>query len=647
MFTIVPVMARVPLPQLSRYWLRCQLYPPTYLRHRPTASHTTRYYYDGPARRFLVSTTSGPAETASSAASGSTIAQKKAPLIKQLREKAKAQRATGKKGNAELQTVPGWELTVGIEIHAQLNTRHKLFSAVTTPLSSDEPNTHVSLFDLAIPGSQPVVQTEALIPAVRAALALNCKVQRVSRWDRKHYFWWDQPNGYQITQFYQPFAKGGHLTLYARDGIAGEDGEQISIGIQQIQMEQDTGKTLAGPDANQWIDFNRVGMPLIEIITKPEIHHPKTAAAFVRKVQSYLSAVDACVSGMEAGGLRADVNVSVRRTNESGTGIGPLGQRTEIKNLSSFKAVEDAIIAERDRQISVLEQGGTVLGETRGWTIGGTETTRLRGKEGEVDYRYMPDPDLAPLVINDAVVLKLKAELGCLPDAEFDWLLTQWRLKETDVMTLMQSEKLEYYYKVLEALGETSGSDKVTGDCAPLASNWVLHDLGRLTSERNSSASGAVEALDITPAGDSSRVPASHLAEIIYFLHKNKISKQVAKELLFSVFRGDLTKSSLDGYSSVRDAIDGEDLWLRQLSESEHADMAEEILAEEDHTLEKFFRPHFSQQKAYPQGHLMRLVGKMMKTGPLGQVDPQVSTLVLRRAIEARFEESSGSPGQS
>lgn len=205
-----------------------------------------------------------------------------------------------------------------------------------------------------------------------------------------------------------PFARDGSVTLYDHDGIAPEDGKSITIQIKQIQMEQDTAKTIQQPPDTSLLDFNRVSHPLIEIITLPQIHHPQTAAACVKKIQALLQAVNAVTTGMEMGGLRADVNVSVRpRNDKSGPheyyGIIGLGQRTEIKNLSSFKAVEDAIVAERDRQIDVLEAGGVIEGETRGWTLGSTETKKLRGKEGEVDYRYMPDPDLPPVIIGKVV----------------------------------------------------------------------------------------------------------------------------------------------------------------------------------------------------------------------------------------------------
>ena len=300
-----------------------------------------------------------------------------------------------------------WELTVGIEVHAELNTARKLFSGAATSVS-EPPNTHVALFDVAFPGTQPHFQKETLLPALRAAIAFQCEIQPKSSFDRKHYFYQDQPSGYQITQYYEPFAKNGKVTLYPHDfppGAAPQP-EPFDIGIKQIQMEQDTAKTIQQPPSTHLLDFNRVSHPLIEIITLPQIHDPVVAAVVVRKIQNILKSVNACTTGMEMGGLRADVNVSVRQRHEnlsesghSYSGISGLGQRTEIKNLASVKAVEDAIIAERDRQIDLLESGGTVEGETRGWTLGSKTTKRLRGKEGEIDYRYMPDPDIAPLII--------------------------------------------------------------------------------------------------------------------------------------------------------------------------------------------------------------------------------------------------------
>jgi aspartyl-tRNA(Asn)/glutamyl-tRNA(Gln) amidotransferase subunit B len=340
--------------------------------------------------------------------------QQDTPFRKLLKDSAKQQKkqhraAPALRDNARLEK---WELTVGIEVHAELNTARKLFSGAATSLGAT-PNSHVSLFDTAFPGSQPHFQKETLLPALRAALAFGCTIQPKSSFDRKHYFYQDQPAGYQITQYYEPFATDGHITLHPHDFPADATPAQapIKIGIKQVQMEQDTAKTVHQPPSTHLLDFNRVSHPLIEIITLPHIHDPLVAAACVRKIQTILKTVNACTAGMEMGGLRADVNVSVRersgRSDNSGhsySGVSGLGQRTEIKNLASVKAVEEAIIAERDRQIELLESGGLVQGETRGWTVGSKTTKRLRGKEGEIDYRYMPDPDIAPVFISEVVL---------------------------------------------------------------------------------------------------------------------------------------------------------------------------------------------------------------------------------------------------
>ena len=333
------------------------------------------------------------------------------PFRKQLKHEARRKREaqrlevaqgnirdTGKESNDS--TLRKWKLTVGLEIHAQLNTECKLFSDAKT-CEDGEPNSNIAVFDLAFPGTQPEFQKATLLPALRAALGLNCEIRQISHFDRKHYYYQDQPAGYQITQYYSPFAVNGNVAVYDHDGIASEDGGRVDVAIKQIQMEQDTAKSILQPPSTILLDFNRVGHPLVEIITQPYIHHPQTAAACVRKIQSTLQAVNAVTTGMELGGLRVDVNVSV-----SPEGSKVLGQRTEIKNLNSFKAVEEAIVAERDRQIAVLESGRSVEGETRGWTLGSTETKKLRGKEGEVDYRYMPDPDIAPLIIGQVSFIR-------------------------------------------------------------------------------------------------------------------------------------------------------------------------------------------------------------------------------------------------
>lgn len=552
------------------------------------------------------------------------------PFRKQLKDEARQAKKQGKtKSKGESQVVEGWELTIGIEIHAQLNTSRKLFSSATTSFN-DEPNSHVALFDVAMPGSQPLLQKEVLPPAIRAALALNCHVQRVSRFDRKHYFWWDQPSGYQITQYYEPLARNGHITLLARDGIASEDGESVTVGIKQIQLEQDTAKTLAQTGNVHWLDFNRVGVPLIEIITEPHMHYPRTAAVFVRKVQLLLNTVDSCVSGMETGGLRADVNVSVRRSGDS---TRELGTRTEIKNLSTIKAIEDAIIAERDRQIRELEAGGVIAGETRGWSLGSKETRRLRGKEGEVDYRYMPDPDIAPLVIGDDLVEHLRTSLAVLPDVETDRLVDELGLTSKDALSLIMLDmgaRVEYFYRVLDILDA-----KIRAECGPsapsdlksystLAGNWIIHELGRLTTYKAGPlASGE---LSFTPDGECTQVPASELSQLLYHLYRKHITGKVAKEIIVSVYLGEL-----DG--GVLQAIKANNLWFKEVSEQEYSALADAAVEGEEKLLRAFIK-----YDKFPQGKLMYLVGKMMRLGPTERIDPANAESVLRARVEAMRE---------
>ena len=547
------------------------------------------------------------------------------PFRKQLKDEAKKRKAEAapKISRGDNQRLEKWELTVGIEIHAQLNTARKLFSSATSSINN-APNTHVALFDLAIPGSQPIFQKETLIPAIRAALALNCKIQKKSKFDRKHYFHWDQPSGYQITQYYEPFAKDGYITLYAHDGIAKEDGEEIRIGIKQVQMEQDTAKTISQPGNVRLLDFNRVGLPLIEIITLPQIHHPSTAAALVRKVQILLNAVDACVLGMQYGGLRADVNVSVRRRDEEGegheyAGVKGLGQRTEIKNLSSFKAVEDAIIAERDRQIGVLEAGGVVEGETRGWYIGSTETRRLRGKEGEVDYRYMPDADLGPVIIGDDLLQYLQATLGRLPDEEIQSLVEEYGLTTKDALSLVSLDeggRVEYFFNVMDhMLSLNQRRDvKKTGR---LVGNWVLHEMGGLVA-------GVVEdenAIQITSEGGCI-IPHRKLGDLLHHLENNRITGQSAKKILVSLF--EMGTDGEQEQKEIKQIIDEEGLWFNPLSATEYEDLARSILDME--IVEEIL--------AGKKGKIHFLLGKMMRAGSEGRVDAKEATAVLLRVIE-------------
>lgn len=273
-----------------------------------------------------------------------------------------------------------------------------------------------------------------------------------------------------------PFAKTGHVILTGSDEIPEADGESVKIGIKQVQLEQDTAKTIQQPPDDMLIDFNRVGQPLIEIITLPQIHSPQTAAACVRKIQEILQSVNAVTTGMEMGGLRADVNVSVRRISDIGehsySVVKGLGQRTEIKNLSSFAAIQDAIIAERNRQIQVIQSGGQIQGETRGWMIGNSETRKLRGKEGEVDYRYMPDPDIPPLFLSQELVDHLRKNLPMLPDEQTAYLTTNYGIGPKDAKTLValdQGLRLDYLAEIVGLLNQAGLKSQEVGRTV---SNW-------------------------------------------------------------------------------------------------------------------------------------------------------------------------------
>ncbi|KAK8183315.1 GatB/GatE catalytic domain-containing protein [Phyllosticta capitalensis] len=538
----------------------------------------------------------------------------------QQKEDAKRRRAqTGSKSTKSKSPLDAqlekWELTVGIEIHAELNTARKLFSPAATS-SNAPPNSHVALFDVAFPGTQPQFQQATLLPALRAALAMGCQVQRKSSFDRKHYFYQDQPAGYQITQYYEPFARDGAITLYDYDGIAPEDGKSITIGIKQIQMEQDTAKTLAQPPASFLLDFNRVSHPLVEIITLPQIHHPATAAACVRKIQAVLKSVNAVTAGMEAGGLRADVNVSVRRRGDAAGeqsyhGVAGLGQRTEIKNLNTFKAVEEAIRAEMARQIAVLEAGGTVEGETRAWTTGGTETRKLRGKEGEVDYRYMPDPDLGAVIIGEDLVQHLASTLPELPDQTLHKLVHDpaYGLTIKDAKTLLafdSGDRLEYYLAVVRHLhSQTTPAEHKTMKLGKAAGNWVLMELGPLFAAAS------------TPFNAQLVAPAS-LASLLLLLLRRRLTSTSAKALLSSLFFGD---------ARPVDVIAADDnLLLRPMTRDEYVELARLVTGERPDMVDEI-------RNGGKTAKVMFFVGQMMRRGEEGRVEADRAREVLVELI--------------
>jgi aspartyl-tRNA(Asn)/glutamyl-tRNA(Gln) amidotransferase subunit B len=302
-----------------------------------------------------------------------------------------------------------WEVVIGLEVHAQVTSRAKLFSGASTQFGA-EPNSQVSLVDAAMPGMLPVPNRECIRQAVRTGMAIEARINRWSRFDRKNYFYADLPQGYQISQLYHPLVGEGALLIDADEkaGIA----EDKRIGIERIHVEQDAGKLMHDQHPTMsYVDLNRSGVALMEIVSRPDMRSPAEAGAYVRKLRSILRYVGSCDGNMEEGSMRADVNVSVRKPGEE------FGTRTETKNVNSVRFVMAAIEHEARRQVDVLEEGGTIVQETRLFDPGTGTTRSMRSKEDAHDYRYFPDPDLLPLELDDGFLDECRASLPELPDA--------------------------------------------------------------------------------------------------------------------------------------------------------------------------------------------------------------------------------------
>jgi aspartyl-tRNA(Asn)/glutamyl-tRNA(Gln) amidotransferase subunit B len=388
-----------------------------------------------------------------------------------------------------------WEVVIGMEIHAQVNSRSKLFSGASTEFGGEE-NCHVSLVDAAMPGMLPVINEECVRQAVRSGLGLKAQINTRSVFDRKNYFYPDLPQGYQISQYKNPIVGEGEVLVDVAPG------ERIKIGIERLHLEQDAGKSIHDQSATMsFVDLNRSGVALMEIVSKPDLRSADEAKAFVSKLRSILRYLGTCDGDMEKGNLRADVNVSVRRPG------GPLGTRCEIKNVNSIRFIGQAVEVEARRQIGILEDGGTIDQETRLYDPGRNETRSMRSKEEAHDYRYFPDPDLLPLEFSDDFVEALRRELPELPDEKRERFISQYGLTpyDADVLTA-EREAAEYFESV------ASGRD------AKLAANWVINELfGRLNREN----------MDIA----SSPVTARQLGEIIALISEGTISGKIGKDL--------------------------------------------------------------------------------------------------------------------
>ncbi len=386
------------------------------------------------------------------------------------------------------------EPVIGLEVHAQLKTKSKIFCGCSTEFGG-EPNTHVCPVCLGMPGVLPVLNKTVVEFALRMAVATHCKIAETSRFARKNYFYPDLPKGYQISQYELPIAEFGHVDIDV-------DGNQKRIGLTRIHMEEDAGKLIHDPGRPlSLVDYNRTGVPLIEIVSEPDIRSPEEAGAYLKKLRSIVRYIGICDGNMEEGSFRCDANISLRpRGQES------FGTRTELKNLNSFKHVEKAIHYEIRRQQAILEEGGSIIQETRLWNTDKNKTTSMRGKEEASDYRYFPDPDLLPLVIDEDWKNTVKKSLPELPDEKKARFISAYDLSDYDADLLTSAKELADYF---EQTLNVHNSPK------PVA-NWIMTALLGLLNDQGKT----IEESPISP---------EHLGELVKLIDDDVISGKIAK----------------------------------------------------------------------------------------------------------------------
>ncbi len=402
-----------------------------------------------------------------------------------------------------------WELVMGLEIHAQVASKAKLFSGAAVGFGAG-PNEQVSLVDAGFPGMLPTLNRWCVEQAVRTGLGLKAKINRFSQFDRKNYFYPDLPTGYQISQLYHPIVGEGVVE------VEREDGTFFEVGIERLHLEQDAGKLIHDLSPTEsYVDLNRAGTALMEIVSKPDLRSPDEAVAYVKKIRTILIYLGACDGDMEKGNLRADVNVSVRRPGE------PFGTRCEIKNVNSFRFISQAIQYEARRQVEILEDGGRIDQETRLFDPGKGETRSMRSKEEAHDYRYFPDPDLLPLELEQAWIDEIAASLPELPDDKRRRFMNQYGLSQYDAGVLISEQAKADYFEAA-----AKGRD------AKLVANWVTNEVSaRLT------AAG----LDF----DQNPLPAAHVGELVKLIEDGVISSKIAKEVFDHVWAGEGSPSEV------------------------------------------------------------------------------------------------------
>ena len=393
-----------------------------------------------------------------------------------------------------------WEIVIGLEIHAQVLSSSKLFSGASTEFGKD-PNHNVSLVDAAMPGMLPVINQTCIKQAIKSGIALNAEINKYSVFDRKNYFYADLPQGYQISQYKYPIVGEGSLK------ITDINGEDKVIGIERIHLEQDAGKSLHDQHPSKsFIDLNRTGVALMEIVSKPDLRSPEEAASYVKKIRTVLRYIETCDGNMEQGSLRADCNVSVRKPN------GDLGTRCEIKNLNSIKFISQAIQYEAERQVEILENGGVIDQETRLFDTSTGETRSMRSKEDAHDYRYFPDPDLLPLELSDSQISEIRSDMPELPDQLVERLISEYGITKYDANVIAEEKEYVHYY-------ENSAKNRD----GKLVVNWMTSELFGLLKKNNIQF-------------NQNPISPNYLNELVELIENKTISGKIAKDVFEIMF---------------------------------------------------------------------------------------------------------------
>ncbi len=474
----------------------------------------------------------------------------------------------------------GWEIVVGIETHAQLATRSKMFSGASTAFGAP-PNTQASAVDIALPGTLPVANAKAVEHAIRFGLAVKGQINRRSIFARKNYFYPDLPKGYQISQYELPIVAGGEVKFFV-------DGEERRVRLTRAHLEEDAGKLLHELFQDMTgVDLNRAGTPLLEIVSEPELRGAKEAVAYARALHGLVMWIGICDGNMQEGSFRCDANVSVKKPGEK-----QLGTRCEIKNLNSFRFMERAIEFEARRQIELLEGGGKVEQETRLYDAERDETRSMRTKEDAHDYRYFPDPDLLPLLLREEQIEKIASELPELPDATRERFARQYALPAYDAGVLTASRAAADYF---EALVKAAGVD------AKLCANWQTGALNAALNEAD------------LPVSESKVSPAS-LAGLLKRIADGTLSGKMAKEVFDALWAGE---GGADEIIERRG--------LRQISDSALIEkLVDDVLASNAKQVQDY---RAGKEKAFNS-----LVGQVMKATK-GKADPELVNRVLRRKL--------------